>query len=153
MPKSIASHPSVTWSLEGDDEDSTEPRSGAGSLTPTSPNVQRRPVSARTPGVNIRSHSQRSLMADESTSLLGGGGGGDNYRSIRSMPTSTPGTPGRSHAHLSGSRMMRNHSRTGSFSMRLVNALGSERRHGGTYKFLEGFTYRAPIYEKFRGLY
>ncbi|OCK78433.1 hypothetical protein K432DRAFT_406467 [Lepidopterella palustris CBS 459.81] len=130
MPKSIASYHSMARSSHdsdyyNEDVDPLEIQDTYDSATPTSPTASRK---FRPRGSEADLHGNPPT---ERSSLLG-----NNYgtaRSYTSMPSSMPGTPRPpNNRHNSynptTSLRLRHHSRAGSFSMRLVNALGSERR-------------------------
>lgn len=133
MPKSVSSYSSIVRS-QFEDEEETEHRAGDDSVTPTSPVMTRNNRSVRSSWLDLRSHLPRRAETNETTSLLGDSRNYGTNRSFVSLP-SAPGTPGarphlsrnQSTNYISGMKTPRNHSRKGSFSMRLVNALGMER--------------------------
>ncbi|KAF1961870.1 voltage-gated protein/chloride channel-like protein [Byssothecium circinans] len=126
MPKSAISYHSVDQRSDDDDDDDRydeaaylerqERRDTVSSATPTSPTTTFRPMRrCRASDNDLTQHG-----ATERSSLLG-----DAYhsRSYASMPGTIPGTPRRHNNQMPTSRRRR-HSRRGSFSQRLVNALG-----------------------------
>ncbi|KAF2180807.1 hypothetical protein K469DRAFT_591628 [Zopfia rhizophila CBS 207.26] len=139
MPKSIASYRSVPQSnhdYDGDYEGDTasleqqEQHDTYSSTTPTSPTTTFRKLRQnRASDVDLSRHAPT-----ERSSLLGNLHGPS--RSYASMPGTTPGTPRpyyvRHNSQNPTSNARLRHSRTGSFSRsfseRLVNALGVERR-------------------------
>jgi chloride channel 3/4/5 len=133
MPKSIASYHSLARSsrdgdgyYDEDDVDPTEQHDTYSSTTPTSPTTSRRLRPNRTSDLDLRGR-----FPTEQSSLLGYSHG--PFRSYTSLSSSVPGTPRHYLArhnsqNPTASTRLRHHSRVSSFSMRLVNALGSERR-------------------------
>ena len=126
MPKSMRSYHSIEdYNALRDDDDAAEQRERddtISSTTPTSPVAYRqRPMRGSETDLTRSGLSERSgLLANAHGS-----------RSYLSVPSSMPGTPRPgTHRHNSGlPKAVRMKSRTGSFSQRLVNALG-ERRAG-----------------------
>ncbi|KAK3111293.1 hypothetical protein LTR53_013604 [Teratosphaeriaceae sp. CCFEE 6253] len=97
----------------------------------TSPVDTRVHTSSRTSDVDLRSRlPSRLLLADEHTGLLGRGLGTPTHSGYRTLPTSVPSTPryplSRQHSQLNTTRVLRNHSRRGSFGLRLARALGTD---------------------------
>ncbi|KAF2086452.1 putative voltage-gated chloride channel [Saccharata proteae CBS 121410] len=133
MPKSVSSFYSAGRSGDGDDEDnSVLTTSGyldvstnldaSERAAPPSPVATRKFKSLRSSEVDLRNRLPNRTMPDETSSLLGNRGENRSY--------TAPGTP-RPYAgrQNSGSvKFPRHHSRRESFSARLVNALGAERR-------------------------
>jgi chloride channel 3/4/5 len=139
MPKSVVSYHSVRRGDDADDESDDagyfergEQTDTFSDTTPTSPTAtfRRQFRLNRTSDTDLSRHAPT-----ERSSLLGHRHGSQSYMSV---PATMPGTPGgkppgnRHHSrnHTQNERLR--HSRTGSFSrsfsQRLVNALGSERR-------------------------
>ncbi|KAF2456442.1 chloride channel protein 3 [Lineolata rhizophorae] len=138
MPKSVASYHSALHArgLRDDDEDSGNNDESDALLdsthlttTPPSPVVQRKAKSARQSEIDLRSRLPSRVQLDEQSSLLAHR---DRVPSYTSMPSSGPSTPrpfmSRHNSHAPSVRIPRHHNRSASFSMRLVNALGSEQR-------------------------
>ena len=133
MPKSIASYHSLARSgrdgdgdYDEDDVDPTEQHDTYSSTTPTSPTTSRKLRPNRTSDLNLQER-----FPGEQSSLLGYSHG--PFRSYTSLSSSVPGTPRHYLArhnsqNPTASTRLRHHSRVSSFSMRLVNALGSERK-------------------------
>ncbi|TKA65175.1 hypothetical protein B0A55_09219, partial [Friedmanniomyces simplex] len=99
--------------------------------TSVSPIDTRVHTSSRTSDVDLRSRlPSRLLIADESTGLLSRAGGTPTHSGYRTLPASMPSTPryppSRQHSQLNTSRLLRNHSRRGSFGLRLARALGTD---------------------------
>ncbi|KAI9702544.1 MAG: hypothetical protein M1836_001024 [Candelina mexicana] len=128
MPKSTTSQHKRFIYDDGEDDSTTT----TASVTPISPILSRRLQSARTSELSLRSRLPSRIHLDEHSSLLN-----HSDAAVRSY-TSVPATPRAriSRCHSSESiRTPRNHSRKASFSYRLANALGTERRRsltGGT---------------------
>lgn len=130
MPKSLKSMASYHSVAESDDEDyetRQQPRhpsdtSRTPATQPTTPTVVRKHGIARTSELDLRSRMPTRLPLDEHMSLLAHA---DDQRSYRSVPASTPATPKLPRLHSSTS-IRRNHSRHGSFGLRLARALGNE---------------------------
>ncbi|KAF2803648.1 uncharacterized protein BDZ99DRAFT_427109 [Mytilinidion resinicola] len=125
MPRSVASFQSIRHRArdeddEGEGGDPLERQDTISSTTPTSPTISRRFRSSRPSELDLRSNTpnERSALLGNSQTLS---------RSYASMPASMPGTPRPPNIRHASMRL-RQHSRSGSFSTRLVNALGSERR-------------------------
>ncbi|KAK5162478.1 hypothetical protein LTR04_003652, partial [Oleoguttula sp. CCFEE 6159] len=132
MPKSVKSYCSATQSRE-EAEDNTERNSddrSDQSRTPTSPTASRRVQSTRASDLDLRSRLPSPLQLDENSSLLASADG--PLSSYKSAPSSASDTS-RPLSHIQTSyaasiRIPRNHSRHGSFGLRLANALGVDRR-------------------------
>jgi hypothetical protein len=130
MPRSYQSFAS--------DDDSFENNDHLGEIT-SSPERDRSPVIDRNarPGLQYRSRSDRTLdfgnlpsVPNESSSLLDHSDGalGRSYRSFVSSSAATP-RPNPFRANTASARFTRHHSRKGSFSQRLVTALGAAGTH------------------------
>ena len=141
MPKSVASartYHSYDYEPHSEDEDPDHEDEALRNAylnalqsrtAPVSPVETRRGTSTRASDVDLRSRlsSRLVLPTDENTALLGvrdGTPGG-----YRTLPASTPATPrfplSRQHSMRNTSRL-RNHSRRGSFGLRLARALGAD---------------------------
>ena len=120
MPRSTSSyHPS----LQEEDEDAIE--SANASVTPVSPMSTRRPQSARTSDLDLRSRLPSRVLTEEHSSLLANADGVQSYSSGQATPRQRFSR----HQSIAGSfRLPKNHSRAGSWGVRLATALGSERR-------------------------
>ncbi|KAI9713664.1 MAG: hypothetical protein M1812_006636 [Candelaria pacifica] len=128
MPKSTTSHHKRFLYDEEEDDSTTT----TASVTPISPTLSRRLQSTRTSELSLRSRLPSRIHLDEHSSLLQHSNAA--IRNYTSVPTSP--RPKISRCHSSDSiRTPRNPSRATSFSHRLANALGTERRRsltGGT---------------------
>ncbi|TKA40494.1 hypothetical protein B0A54_08951 [Friedmanniomyces endolithicus] len=103
-------------------------RSRTASVSPVNARVH---TSSRTSDVDLSSRlPSRLLIADEGTGLLSRAGGTPTHSGYRTLPTSVPSTPrfplSRQYSQLNTSRLLRNHSRRGSFGLRLARALGTD---------------------------
>jgi chloride channel 3/4/5 len=87
--------------------------------------------------------SYHAIGPDETSSLLEhtDGAMSMSYRSI----APTPRVP-RQMSWTGGTRFARNHSRKGSFSQKLVNALGAQRRETGLGRSSASFTMERPTF-------
>jgi chloride channel 3/4/5 len=128
MPKSVSSYRSAAAesddrAYDPDDEDLED----SSLITPTSPTSARLLRTSQISQAERRGNRlrQRHNIPDEGTSLLGERMG--TQRSYASMPGSGQGTPRQYMARQNSFKIPRQHSRRGSFSMRLVNALGADR--------------------------
>ncbi|KAK5694997.1 hypothetical protein LTR17_024710 [Elasticomyces elasticus] len=142
MPKSIASSRSyqsyASDYVPEDEADEHDEREGSqqslrdpwqGRAMPVSPVDSRIQTSSRASYADLRSRLPSLLViADEATGLLGRTGETPTRSGYRTMPASASSTPlfNRQHSHLNTSRLLRNHSRRGSFGLRLARALGTE---------------------------
>lgn len=132
MPKSVSAASYHSMAQSRDDDGYEGPVAGEEdqydeNRPPRSPTTSRRLRAGRPSDLDLQSRFPGRLQADENTSLLGNRD--DAYTSYRSMPASGPGTPRPfGTRHNSSLRLGRNPSRKGSFSMRLVDALGTQRR-------------------------
>ncbi|KAK5726680.1 hypothetical protein LTR15_002568 [Elasticomyces elasticus] len=142
MPKSIASSRSyqsyASDYIPEDEADEHDEREGSqqslrdpwqGRAMPVSPVDSRIQTSSRASYADLRSRlPSRLVIADESSGLLGRTGETPTRSGYRTMPASASSTPlfSRRHSHLNTSRLLRNHSRRGSFGLRLARALGTE---------------------------
>ncbi|GAB7360145.1 hypothetical protein MBLNU230_g7908t1 [Neophaeotheca triangularis] len=141
MPRSLASHYSLTPSLEyTDEDDESNDLHDAESLAahnayrnryqsrtvPTSPVETRRTASTRASDLDLRSRMPLRLPLDETDGLLAHAEGLTDYRAASST---APGTPrhrfSRQHSY-DGRSVRRNHSRHGSLGLRLARALGTD---------------------------
>lgn len=120
MPRSTSPyHPS----LQEEDEDTIE--STTASLTPVSPTNTRRLQSARTSELDLRTRLPSRILTGEHSSLLANTDGVQSYTSGQTTPRQRFSR----HQSIAGSlRLPRNHSRAGSWGVRLATALGSARR-------------------------
>ena len=120
MPRSTSSyHPS----LQEEDEDTIE--STNASVTPISPTNTRRLRSTRTSELDLHSRLPSRILTEEHSSLLANADGAQSYSSGQATPRQRFSR----HQSIAGSfRLPKNHSRAGSWGVRLASALGSERR-------------------------
>lgn len=139
MPKSVSSCYS---SVPGRDDDRDDDGDGGDSTpqehhhirtVPSSPQALRKTNrSTRTSELDLRSHLPSRPQLDERSSLLGNRQGLNRSYTTGSVPNSVPGTPRpfgtRRNSRTPITRLPKYHSRTGSFSMRLVSALDAEGR-------------------------
>lgn len=121
MPRSTSSHhPSLLREEEDDTKTSTHT-----SVTPISPTTSRRLRSARTSELDLHSRIPSRVSTDEYSSLLANI---DGNRSYHSGPP-TPRQRASRHQSIAGSlRFPKNHSRGGSWGVRLATALATDRR-------------------------
>ena len=143
MPKSVASYVSFASDYNEDEDDEAREResealrnsylntfqsqSQTAPVSPVETRTFRRNASSRASDLDLRSRMPSRLPIDENTGLLSAPDGtGSGYRTL---PASTPGTPRyelrRNDSYTHGLRM-RNHSRRGSFGLRLARALGTD---------------------------
>jgi hypothetical protein len=116
-------------------------RDKAGRDSPPSPLFFRRPKSAYASATNVRARVPTQISpTDERTGLLESSQAG-TFRSYQSMPGSVPETPRPFATRHSEFRRPRHHSRKGSFSQRLVNALGAREDDAGGKHGPELLTY------------
>ncbi|KAK4546582.1 hypothetical protein LTR36_001799 [Oleoguttula mirabilis] len=138
MPKSVASYYSLNSSHDtlgdGDDEQMGEQEAEAvrnayhnalaSHTAPVSPIDARANGSSRTSDLDLRSRLPSRLFGgDEHTNLLSPSNGVPG--GYRTMPATAPGTPRMTLSRQQSSRL-RNHSRRGSFGLRLARALGTD---------------------------
>ncbi|KAK0291091.1 hypothetical protein LTR35_001812 [Friedmanniomyces endolithicus] len=103
-------------------------QSRTASVSPVNARVH---TSSRTSDVDLSSRlPSRLLITDENTGLLSRVGGTPTHSGYKTLPTSVPSTPryppSRQHSQLNTSRLLRHHSRRGSFGLRLARALGTD---------------------------
>lgn len=137
----IMSHPNLSQTpsrlVDGDGDDSEEEEddepnrsSRASFILPTgftSPAMTRRLPSTRTSDLDLRSRLPSRLILDERTGLLANQD--DRARTYMSAPSTGVLKPVSRRQSMANIRMPKNHSRAGSWGLRIANALGSS-RHG-----------------------
>lgn len=120
MPKSVNSYYSYTPSGEGDDDEDEENNTPRGRSFPVSPMHTRRPVT-RESNSDLRSRLPSRLLMDDHSSLLDNADGRPSYRSVPASPRL------QFRRQKSRTNSIRpNHSRHGSFGLRVARALGAE---------------------------
>lgn len=132
MPKSVASYHSLETSRNGEEEEDEDEDQllyeSRGSRTPTTPTA-RRNGSSRTSDLDLRSRLPSRLLVGEHSSLLQNADSRPSYN--QSLPATAPASPrlrfsrlSRQHSHAASTK--KNHSRSGSFGLRVARALGTE---------------------------
>lgn len=129
MPRSnVSLHTPQTLDEEDEEEEETNFSSRASIVTTSSPVATRRPYSARTSEVDLRSRRPSRIVLSEYSSLLANPDG--IQRSYTSEPnTARPQLPER-RSTAGTIRLPRNHSRASSWGVRLATALSSEGASG-----------------------
>ena len=140
MPKSVASYYSVASDNDRDDDEIGEREAEAirnsylnafqSQTAPVSPVDTRRNTSSRTSDIDLRGRLPQRYLVTESSGLLGNRDGPPS--GYRTTPNTAPGTPRygpvRNTSFAGSLRGLRapNHSRRGSFGLRLARALGTD---------------------------
>src|SRR5947207_3692265 len=107
MPRSTSSY---YQSLLYDAEDDATPVAQAGDITPTSPQITRRPRSARPSDLDLRSHTGSKFSLNERSSLLEHTDGpGGRYISVPETPRTWLS---RRHSNAGSVRIPRHHNRS-----------------------------------------
>ena len=131
MPRSDSSrHTSQTLDQNDDEEEDNIISQQASFVTSNTPIAARRPHSARTSDLDLRSRMPSRLQPDEQSSLLAFGERDSGIRNHSYTEPNTASYPrfSRRSTENGSIRVPENHSRANSWGFRLANALGSGRK-------------------------